>query len=296
MIFRPPRLVPLLEGLAIILVLLGLATTGTVLAAASPVTLSTFFLGLWVFLLALLTGITAWRTYGCSNLGYHLTRDALAIQWASRKIIVPLDEIGEVVPAEGKPIRWVRGFHWYAYHVASGVVEGLGPVQFYATHLSPRNLVYIVTRTGAYGISLENPQRFSRYLETCRHLGPVSRQSRRVEDSPLVQLPVWRDRWALTLFLTGFAANLALFAFLSYRYPTLPSFLALHYAPGGHVDRIGEKFELFRLPAIALVMIGGNGLAAVLLHMRERYMAHVMLAMGLLVQLVFWLAVLQTLP
>lgn len=294
MAFRPPRLAPVLEGAAIVLVLLALAGVGIAMLLETPaVTLSSFFLGLWAFLLLLLAGITAWRTYSCWALRYHLTRDALTIQLGYKKVVVPLGEIRGLESGGGKRIRWVRGVHWYAYHVASGMVEGLGRTGFYATHLSPRNLVYVVAKGGCYGISLDNPQRFARSLETCQRLGPLSQQEARVEESLLVRLPLWRDPWVVALFLGGFVVNLALFAYLSSRYPSIPSFLSLHFGPSGQVDRVGMKLEIFKLPGIAMVVLGGNGLAGLLLHLKERYMALLVLAIALMVELLFWVAALQ---
>ena len=263
------------------------------LLGTPAVTLSSFFLGLWVFLLLLLAGITSWRTYSCLVMRYHLTRDALTIQLGHKKVVVPLGEIRGLEPGGGKRIRWVRGVHWYAYHMALGTVDGLGLTWFYATHLSPRNLVYVVAKGGCYGISLDNPQRFARSLETCQRLGPLSLQDARVEKSLLASLPLWRDPWVAGLFLGSLLVNLALFAYLSSRYPSIPSFLSLHFGPSGQVDRVGMKLEIFKLPSIAMVVLGGNGLAGLLLHLKERYMALLVLAVALMVQLLFWVAALQ---
>lgn len=294
MLFRPPRLAPLLVGLGAILAVLALAVLGAFIFLEAPINLSSFFLGLWVFLLLVLTSLTAWRTYCCWRLRYHLTRDALTIHWGYRKVIVPVEEIREMVPSQGKAIRWAGGIHggihWYAYHAAPGHVEGLGPVYFYATHLSPSHLVFLVTRGGCYGLSLESPERFARGLESCRRLGPLSRQEARLEESPLVHLPFWRDPWAVAFSLSAFLANLALFAYLSHRYPSLASFLSLHFAPTGQVDRIGTKLEIFKLPGMALVVLGSNSLVGLLLHLKERYLARLTLAVALLVQVLFWVA------
>lgn len=294
MVFRPPRLAPLLVGLGAVLVALALAGAWTVALLESPISLSSFFLGLWVFLLLALAAVMAWRTYCCWGLRYRLTRDALTIRWGHRKVVVPIEEIHEVVEGEGKTISWTGGIHWYAYHVGQGQVEGLGPAYFYSTHLSPRHLIYMVTGDLCYGISLENPRRFARALETCRGLGSLSRQEvTTIEESRLVRLPLWRDPWVLALFLGAFLANLALFAYLSHRYPSLSAFLPLHFAASGQVDRIGMKLEVFKLPGMALAVLGGNGLVSLLLHLRERYLALLALAVALLVQILFWIAVVR---
>ncbi|MDO8690718.1 MAG: PH domain-containing protein [Dehalococcoidia bacterium] len=294
MVFRPPRLTPVLVGASVVLALLAAVGAAAVEVLGSPaVTLSSFFLGIFAFGFLLLAVLASWRTYACWALRYHLTRDALTIHWAFRTVVVPICSIAELASSQGKGIRWVRGFHWYAYHVAAGMVKGIGVTQFYATHLSSRNLVYVVVEGGSYGITPDSPQRFARSLETCRRLGSLSEQKARVEESAVVNLPVWRDSWVLGLFLCGFLVNLALFAYLSHLYPSIPTLLSLHFAPNGQVDRVGMKLEIFKLPAMALVVLGGNGVAGLLLHLKERYMALLVLGVALLVQILFWLAAMQ---
>ncbi|MDP2936848.1 MAG: PH domain-containing protein [Dehalococcoidia bacterium] len=290
MLFRPPRVAPVLVGLGAVLVTLALVATGVFLFLETPISLSSFFLGLWVFLLLVLAALNGWRTWCCWALRYHLTRDALTIHWGHRKEVVPMREFRKLVSSQGKSISWSAGVHGFAHHVGPGNVAELGLTSFYATHLSPANLVYLLAGDRRYGLSLEDPQRFERYLETCLGLGPLSWQDARIEEGRLVHLPFWRDTWALAMLVGAFLINLALFAYLSYHYPQIPSFLALHFAPSGQVDRIGLKLEVFKLPGIALVVLGGNGLMGILLHVKERYMAYLTLVVALLVQMLFWVA------
>jgi len=290
MVFRPPRLAPLLFGLGALLIALALAVMGIMVLLETSVSLTSFFLGLWVFLLLVLATLTGWRTYCCWGLYYHLTRDALTIHWGHQRVVVPMAEAPHLIESRGKSIKWARGIHWYAYHVACGDVDRLGSTRFYATHLSPAHLTYLQAAGRSYGLSLENPRRFARYLETCVAMGPLSRQKARIEEALLARLPLWRDRWALAMFMAAFLANLALFAYLSLRYPHIPSFLSLHFSPSGQVDRVGLKLEIFKLPGMALAVLGSNGLASLVLHLKERYLALLALATALLVQVLFWIA------
>lgn len=260
---------------------------------SSDIAFPSFVLGLFTTILLFLVVLMAWRTLCCWRLRYHLTRDSLTIHWGYRKTVVPLSEVRDVISSEGKPISWAGGIHWYAYHVAQAQVTKLGPVQFYATHLSPKNLVYVLTRRGHYGISLDNPGRFLRSLETCRGLGALSTEQFRIEESPLVQLPLWRDPWVLTMFSVALLVNVALFAFLSQRFPSAASLLSLHFAPSGQVDRIGDKLEIFKLPVMAMAVLGANGLVGLLLHLKERYLAVLTLAVALMVGILFWVAAAQ---
>lgn len=293
MVFRPPRLAPLLVGLGVLLVALGLVATGILVLVETSVSLTSFYLGLWILLLLVQAALTGWRTLACWGLRYHLTRDALTIHWGARRVVIPMEQGLELVENPSKSIKWGRGVHWPAYHVASGTVEGLGPTRFYATHVSRARLVCVKAGEEYYGLSLDNPRRFARYLNACKEMGPLSRQESRTEASILARLPFWRDSWAMALLGAALLANLALFAYLSHRYPGVPSFLALHFSPTGQVDRIGQKLEVFKLPGMALVVLGSNGLAGLVLHMKERYLAHLSLAAALLVQVLFWVAAFQ---
>ena len=293
MVFRPPRLAPLLLGLGAVLVALGFAGLGLYGLLAASISLWSFFLGFLAFLLLIAAGLAAWRTYACWGMCYHLNRDGLTIRWGYRKVVVPLADIGELVASDRKPVKWSGGIHWYAYHVGLADVESLGPTRFYATHLSPSRLVYVQAAGDRYAISLKNPKVFARYLETCRGLGSLSRRKSGTDEGSLASLQMWSDPWALGLLVTAFMINLALFAYLSHRFPSLSSYLSLHFAPTGQVDRIGEKLEIFKLPGMALVVLGGNSLASLVLHLRERYLALLALAVALLVQVLFWVAAVE---
>jgi hypothetical protein len=293
MVFAPPRLAGLTVGSAAVLMALLVAGAGIVALLITPISLATFLMALGSALSLVLAGLFGQRTLRCLRLRYRLSRDSLTIHWASRRIVVPLPDIKEVVEGEARPIRWKGGIHWFAYHVGQGEVEGLGPTRFYCTHLSPRYLRYLVTPRETYAISVKDPRRFALSFQMCRKLGPLRKVSLEETEGPLAGLPVWKDRWALGVFLLALALNLGLFAYLSYRYPSLPAFLPLHFAASGEVDRIGIKLEMFKLPGIALVVLGGNSLLGLLLHLRERHLALLCLVVALLVQILFWVAALR---
>ena len=96
------------------------------------------------------------------------------------------------------------------------------------------------------------------------------------------------DRLLLLLLVSGIAANIFLFAYLGWHYQSLPQFLPLHYTALGEVDRIGTKSEVFKLPAIGLIVLGANASFGLLVYGRERTLAYLLLGAAILEQLLFW--------
>jgi len=74
--------------------------------------------------------------------------------------------------------------------------------------------------------------------------------------------------------------------------PNRPERFALHGNTQGEPDRIGRPDELLVLPVIALLLWLADLAGAVLVHRRERLAALFLYAGGVVVQVVFWAAVL----
>jgi uncharacterized membrane protein len=90
--------------------------------------------------------------------------------------------------------------------------------------------------------------------------------------------------------------NLALFGYLSARFPGLDFQLPLHFNNLGYVDRIGAKVELFALPIIGLIILGTNLVLGLLLYRRERAGSYLLWGSSAVVQGLFWLATFSLVP
>ena len=110
--------------------------------------------------------------------------------------------------------------------------------------------------------------------------------------APWARHPLPGDRLARGLALAGLALNLALFGYLAFMYSTLPDLFALHWNTQGDPDRIGHPDELLRLALIALGLWLVDLLAGLVIHPRERLAALFLYAGAVVVQVVFWAAVL----
>jgi len=113
-------------------------------------------------------------------------------------------------------------------------------------------------------------------------------QGRRVEGS---------DRLVHVLLALGLLLNLALFAYIGWRYRALPESLPLHFDILGQPDRFGVRSEIFRLPAIGLLLLVLNslfGLAVQRCQLEECELGtYLLLGVTTVVQVLFWLATLN---
>lgn len=281
-----------------------------------PITLASFVLALSVVVSLPLMGLLAYRVFGFFNLAYWLDRDALTITWAGTRQVIPLGAIRAVIrgeePARGKkqetgtkkptscilhPASWLR---WPGYHTGYEVLAGVGPTLFYATQPLAEQ-VLVLTDGVAFGLSPADPVGFLADLEAHRQLaltlyppggmGVGAAPGVTTLRWPILELPLWGDRWMHALLGAAAALNAALFAYICLRYQDLPTLLPLHFDALGEPDRIGPRWELFWLPAIGLVVLGANTALGALLHGRERLAAYLLFAAAVLVQLLLAVAI-----
>ena len=101
------------------------------------------------------------------------------------------------------------------------------------------------------------------------------------------------DRLVHVLLALGLLLNLALFAYIGWRYRALPESLPLHFDSLGQPDRFGVRGEIFKLPVIGLLLLVLNSLFGLTIQRWEKLGAYLLLGMTPVVQVLFWLAVLN---
>jgi len=109
-------------------------------------------------------------------------------------------------------------------------------------------------------------------------------RGRRVEGS---------DRLVHVLLALGLLLNLALFAYIGWRYRALPESLPLHFDILGQPDRLGVRSEIFKLPAIGLLLLVLNSLFGLAIQRWEKLGTYLLLGLAPVVQVLFWLAALN---
>ncbi|MFB0534388.1 MAG: DUF1648 domain-containing protein [Anaerolineae bacterium] len=101
------------------------------------------------------------------------------------------------------------------------------------------------------------------------------------------------DRLVHVLLVLGLLLNLALFAYVGWRFRALPESLPLHFDILGQPDRFGVRSEIFKLPAIGLLLLVLNSLLGLAVQRWEKLGAYLLLGAATVVQMLFWLAALN---
>jgi hypothetical protein len=191
---------------------------------------------------------------------------------------------------------------WPGNAAGRATVEGIGQVLIYATYRRPDQLLYVRTPETAYGIAPADVRGFHDAIEQriqpsddATESGPLTIRSLTLKLETIhyagpLRLGIFHDAIAMAITAIAIVVNLAMFGYVFLAYPTLPDLLPLHFNLLGEVDFIGPRSDVFRLPGIALGLFALNFGAAVVLYLRERVAAYVVLATGLAVQAMFWVA------
>jgi len=112
----------------------------------------------------------------------------------------------------------------------------------------------------------------------------------------LIRIVTWvigPDRLVHVLLAVGLSLNLALFACMGWRYRALPASLPLHFDILGQPNRFGMRSDLFKLPAIGLLLFVINSLLSLAIQRWEKLGAYLLLGVTTVIQVLFWLAALN---
>ena len=143
------------------------------------------------------------------------------------------------------------------------------------------SMAVVAWRVHTLYLMLDRQRRQRRGLPAARKPDPLSR---------FAALPIWRDPQTHQLLAGAVAANLAVFAYVSAKYASLPPFLPLHYSATGDVDRLGTPPEVFMMPAIGVVVLLTNVLLGAALYHRARLASHLLVGASIFVQIVLLVA------
>jgi hypothetical protein len=251
------------------------------------------FLGGVVVLLSIpLLVLLAYHTLSCLTLRYRLDRNGLVVSWLGTRELIPIRDIQRIVPGhelDGTIVQR-KGVRWPGHERGEGLLPGLGRTRFLATRPLAEQLVLVVPGL-AYGISPHDTERFLRAFDDRRELGPNRLLEADCHEARWLSWPLWTDQTAWVLLGLALFINLALFAYLSARFPAMDHQLPLHFNNQGLADRIGTKMELFALPIIGLIILATNALLGLILYRWERAGSYLLWGAATVAQALFWLAV-----
>jgi hypothetical protein len=290
-------------GLAIPTVLVAPVVVVVYRLTVTPPSIELFWLVLFLLAAVGVGSLFAYWALSALFLTYELNDRALVIRWGLAHQVIPLDRVTGVVLGDERPAPTrFSGVRWPGNAAGRAFVEGIGQVLIYATYRTPSQLLYVQTPGTSYGIAPTDLRAFHDALVSRlppraqgEASGPLTIRSLTLQLQTIqyvgpLRLGILHDAIAVGITALALVVNAALFGYVLYYFPTLPDLLPLHFNLLGEVDFIGPRSDVFRLPAIALGLFVLNFAAATVLYARERVAAYVVLATGLLVQAMFWVA------
>jgi Bacterial PH domain/Domain of unknown function (DUF1648) len=278
-------------GLLFIIGLVVLDIFCLVAMTTRPIGPLTFILALIVLGSIPVLALIGYQLYGLARSGYDVDRNAVTIQWGPVKQIVPVESIQRIMlgtEVEGG----VKGFHGWRW---PGLMQGQGELPeadltvFYASTSLPQQLI-LVTSSVSYAISPADAAGFIESIKARYELGPTQAVEQTTEHPAFFGWPLWSDRVAHYLLITGATMCLLLFGLVSLRIPNLPPVLPLHYNVLGLPDRAGPATQVFILPLIGLLALGANTLLGGLFYRREQMASYLLWGGIIVVQVLLWIA------
>ncbi len=287
--FRPANATGTLYGLAISVVALlvggGLLYRGLTmdpqLVQILPLLAGALWLGIGL--------LFAYWTWGCSSMRYIVDRNALSIRWGNVQQIVPLSSIEKLIPANADPVQ-IAGVNWTGHHVGRGDVDDVGEVLFYSAHRNPNEVLYVVTPTETYGISVLDHVFFAQTVQSNQSRGPLFEQRQAVRRWGIAAQSFWLDPVARVLSLVMLGAFIAVLAYVLDMYPGLTQSVALRFPSLGGVVRVTDKSELLDIPRSAFGFLAVDLVLAAMLHSWERMVGYVLLLAGVAIQVMLLIA------
>ncbi len=282
--FRPPRTLGTLMGGVLAgwcyLLAIGLVVRGV----REPVSLGVLAPYLAAALFFVLGSLFAYWTYGCQTLRYLIDRNGLSIHWGDIRQTVPVAQIERLVPGREAPPPRIAGVSWLGHHVGQGLVERVGETLFYSTHRSPEELLYVVTPSQSYAISVEDDVEFASELQSYQKLGALVLLPQATERVSLAAQPFWQDRLGQGLALAAVLVCLTTLGYVFHQYPGLPESLPLSFPSLGGVVRVASKHELLTIPSTGVGLLFVNLVLGFVLHGWERMVGYLLFLTALAAQ------------
>jgi hypothetical protein len=231
----------------------------------------------------------AYWTWGCNSLRYVVDRNALSIRWGNLQQIVPLANIERLVPAGPEPVQ-IEGVNWAGHHVGRSEVPDIGEVLFYSAHREPNEVLYVVTPTETYGISVPDHVFFAQTVQSNQSRGALFEQRQVVRRWGVAAQSFWLDPIARVLTIVLIGSFVAVLAYVANMYPDLTQSVALRFPSLGGVVRVADKSALLDIPRSAFGFMAADLVLAVLLHSWERMVGYVLLLAGIAIQVMLLVA------
>ena len=271
--------------------LTGAAALALVARAVSVgVSFAAFLSILFALTLMSVAAVTGYWTWALRGLRYEIADGALTIVWGWTRQVIPLAKLERLIRGRQLGLPRVEGLTLppLGCHIGWAQVSRLGQVLFYSAHRSPSDILYLVTPTGAYGISPRDPSALIEQLRIAAaspfEMGDLRQELQR---RPLFLLPLWRDRALLVAGGLAVALALAAIGVVFTRFPLLPDPVVLRFPD---VNTVGNRQAFLGIAVTALALLLINTAAGLALHRILRGAAVILVAGGAFVQALLLMA------
>lgn len=291
-------------GLALSVVLIGITVGLIVAAVVSSLSIWVFLMGLGALITLGLTIRVLYQLWGLINASYELDRNALTIQWGPVQHQIPMGAVQEVLSgAKLDKVRMRFSLRWPGYHVGVGrgwtepsddEENGIDPIVFYAA--APRTAQVIVRTAGvAYAISPAEMDDFLKALRERLEMGPTQEVEESSTHPDLLDWPIWQDRAGLLMLGSSAVLLVLLVGLLCWRFPYLPSEIALRFTSSGAPLLVASARRIFYFALLGTAFLVINGGLGLFFYQRERPVSYFLWS-GLLATLgSLWAAVVSIL-
>lgn len=289
MLYRPPRLRGVLLGALFTTwagALAGLLFVRAVVLDVSLAMLLGYAASALFVALSLLFG---YWTYATAELRYIVDRNALAIQWGGVRQLIPLKAIERLIPGRNVPEPKVSGVTGPGLHFGRAQVDRVGDTLFYSTHVNRDQILYVVTESQSYALTVEDPAAFAQAIQDRQGKEVVATRQAPIRTT-LAGQGFWFDPAAYAMVGLALVLGLALAGYVFYEYAGLPDSMEISFPPLGGIVRVGAKREVLQIPFTALIILVVNLTLGFMVYSMERMAAYLLWGSAVILQVLFWIA------
>jgi len=248
-IFRPVRKSGFLFQSVVILLLASVSLWGIWRASLAAGRIEFLLFLLPSFVAVFVIPIFAYRLYALYGAYYSIERDGIRLHWGLRSVVIPMDVIEWVHPADDLepkvPLPYLR---WPGAVLGSRQLAGGGQIEFIAS--TTKNMLVISTYNHAYAISPKAYQEFRNTYRRFLELGSVEPLQAASVQPGFLFAKIWRNKWGRWLIVGGFLLNILLFLYSLIAISNL-EFIHLGFYPDASPAALVPSVRLLLLPIIA---------------------------------------------
>ncbi len=277
--------------------MIGLIAMALALAVSLPIAGTPASLGWWGWIaawgaLVTLALLAFYQAYVCRSMTYAVFEGKLLIRRGPETRVIPVGEISNTtlmkdLDTPGPNQRW----WWPGHHRFAERIAGVGRTDFYTTTRNPSEILLVLTGVEAVAISPENIEAVRQAIKKEQAAGLKAKAETRFW--PVARMAFWRDHTLQILMIVCLGLAALLLAVLLGRIPALPEFIPMRFNTFDQPLSISPRSAILEIGFWALGAAIASVVAGALIHGRDRVAAHISVAGGIGVQILFFIAAIR---